>query len=114
MRILAILVILASAAGQAASADYKDDDIVNFMLFGMRALGANATRSDIKQIPSSNDVDIMLRSGLNSNRKMCASVVSVRRLKDSRLYEVICVAVDGGEMRKGYLIDPNTGVADGI
>ena len=107
------LLLLAFQLQHATALELSDEDKTNIFLFFNRAIGfPKITEADIKSLPSGDDSKKLLAAGILLNGKLCASVTRVTGLPHNGVYEVTCLAVEGGYAEKTYLVDPATGQAD--
>lgn len=96
---------------QGDAAELSSQHIKELSVFGMRAMGAKAEVSDVKNVVSRPEVEKLVAAGLNMNGHLCAQVVEIRPLKVAGTYEATCIAYRGGSAKKSYVLDALKGVA---
>lgn len=80
-------------------------------VFGLRAMGMQASLGDVKKTLSRAEIEKMIAAGINLNGHLCAKITAIRPLKVKSTYEVTCIAYRDGSARKAYLLDPLKGIA---
>jgi hypothetical protein len=84
---------------------------VELAVFGMKAMGLKVSPKDVGKVPNSKETVEMVATGINLGGNLCATVTSILPLRTKGHYEVTCIANRGGEARKSYTVDSNTGKA---
>ncbi len=77
--------------------------------FLLVALCSNAFASE--NLAGNREADEMMATLINMNGKLCAKVISVRRLAvNPKVFEVRCIEYRGGDGTIDYIVDTNTGL----
>jgi len=93
------------------AADLSTQTKKELFVFGARAMGLKTGVSDVKKVSSREDIDAIVKNGLNMNGHLCAEITNIRALKSAGTYEVTCVAYSGGSARKSYVLEALKGIA---
>src|SRR3546814_12423180 len=71
------LFFMLTVATTAHTADLSTRQIEELTVFGLRAMGAAANTDDVKEILSPQEIEKLVRAGLNFQGRLCARITEI-------------------------------------
>ncbi len=106
-----LLLFSKSATATQSHVTLTPEQHKELIVFGMRAMGARVTPSDVKNPLTREKVEALVATGLNLNGHLCAEMVDLRPIQLKSKYEATCITYRGGSATTTYIIDALQGVA---
>ncbi len=103
-----MLIFTLSAHSKELSIEQKKELTV---FFG-RSMGLQTNVNDIKDVPSEDDLNQLIQSGINLNSFLCAKITDIKPQTSSKKYVITCITFENGSEQKRYVVDALNGAVN--
>src|SRR3546814_20802440 len=95
------LIFMLTGATPADTADLYTRQIEELTVFGLRVMGAAANTDDVKEILSPQEIEKLVRAGLNVQGRLCARITEIDppQMEVSASYKLTCITHSGGDRK---------------